>query len=382
MNRIRLRIVPQQPLLLGSESSGNYRLSYEYVPGSTVRGALASKELVQAGAHNTVCFPNAEGRSAPGPFHENYLQDDAPRFGYFWPVSSGAHWSAPAPVTTRCCKDCPDHPLFDTLLDEIRARLDDSYKIRFACPECKERTDRIGGVLAETGKGYTRPKVAKSLHVRVGLNRHTETASDGFLYTLEVVEPHDIAFVGEIRFPRADGKAFVNQVPDAVSLGGSRSRGCGRCRLEQQKSGQPSTPGERLERFQKALKGERIFSLTLRSPGLFRDGWGMTTGSLVVEELYRVQPQWRGKLTPLASFTRQGQVGGWSQAWGLPKPVVPATAQGSVFVFRYDDLENNQLSQGLEELEVRGVGERTREGFGEVSVCDEIHLKLDGGPKT
>jgi CRISPR-associated protein Csx10 len=68
--------------------------------------------------------------------------------------------------------------------------------------------------------------------------------------------------------------------------------------------------------------------------------------------------------------------GGWNVAWGLPKDVDVVVPMGSVFVFWTRHPEH--WDEALLDLERRGVGERTVEGFGQVRVCDAFHIEGQG----
>jgi len=70
-------------------------------------------------------------------------------------------------------------------------------------------------------------------------------------------------------------------------------------------------------------------------------------------------------------------VGGFSTAWGLPKPTHLGTAMGSVYVFRVDKSPDDaELLLWLESLEAQGVGMRTDEGLGEVLICHPFHKEV------
>lgn len=66
-------------------------------------------------------------------------------------------------------------------------------------------------------------------------------------------------------------------------------------------------------------------------------------------------------------------------AWGLPKPVVTAVAPGSVLVYRAPAQEKEAVLAFLQEVEERGLGERTAEGWGEAVACDPLRVRFDAG---
>ncbi|MEH2056981.1 MAG: RAMP superfamily CRISPR-associated protein [Nostoc sp.] len=113
------------------------------------------------------------------------------------------------------------------------------------------------------------------------------------------------------------------------------------------------------------------FTITLLSDMILRDEWGQyavippsaqheVSVPLIkeLEKILGVEPQ------PKRSFTSSTLVGGFNRKWGLPLPQVPALAAGSVFVFDKVSITPKQIQQ----LETYGIGERRVEGFGRVVV--------------
>ncbi|MBW4670063.1 MAG: hypothetical protein KME60_22285 [Cyanomargarita calcarea GSE-NOS-MK-12-04C] len=70
------------------------------------------------------------------------------------------------------------------------------------------------------------------------------------------------------------------------------------------------------------------------------------------------------KLNPQISYASSTLVGGFNRKWGLPLPQVPALAAGSIFVFDSVSITSEQIK----EIEAKGIGERRTEGFGRVAV--------------
>jgi CRISPR-associated protein Csx10 len=82
-------------------------------------------------------------------------------------------------------------------------------------------------------------------------------------------------------------------------------------------------------------------------------------------------------LEPVFWATQPTFVGGFSTAWGLPKPTYLAAATGSVYVFRVDKSPDDPtLLSWLESLEAQGVGQHTDEGLGEILICHPFHKEV------
>jgi CRISPR-associated protein Csx10 len=59
--------------------------------------------------------------------------------------------------------------------------------------------------------------------------------------------------------------------------------------------------------------------------------------------------------------------------WGLPKPLLPAIARGSVFTYSADRQDRDTVLAWLQQLEQNGVGERLQEGYGQIEVNSPFH---------
>jgi CRISPR-associated protein Csx10 len=119
-------------------------------------------------------------------------------------------------------------------------------------------------------------------------------------------------------------------------------------------------------------KEGRYFTLTLRSDAVLRTIEGLPT--MVFDE--KMLKQATGIEAELVrSYASYGYSGGWQSAWGLPKPAQVLSRCGSVYVYRAKSGLAPADYQALAELERRGIGELTPEGYGQVRVADAFHLK-------
>jgi CRISPR-associated protein Csx10 len=112
------------------------------------------------------------------------------------------------------------------------------------------------------------------------------------------------------------------------------------------------------------------FSVDLLAPSILRDPQGLPTLKLGLN----FNGHW---LEPVFWATQPTFVGGFSTAWGLPKPTYLAAATGSVYVFRVDKSPDDPtLLSWLESLEAQGVGQHTDEGLGEILICHPFHKEV------
>ena len=80
-----------------------------------------------------------------------------------------------------------------------------------------------------------------------------------------------------------------------------------------------------------------------------------------------------GKITLMNRVAEE--LTGWSEAWGMPKPILQAIGAGSVFTFRAPASKRGELIPILRRIHMEGIGERRAEGLGRVSICDPFHLE-------
>ena len=419
MPRFKVILEAQSPLLLSDIlPAGNVQSSRLFVAGSVLRGAIAKAILSPLGLWRHSGQP-IQSISVPEQFHTVFLKEPCARFGFLYPVREagnmlGDREAFPLPLTVYTCKTHKGfagqggHGVFDRLMEMLRQEAGGKTGGRVGCPECDERLDRMRGYgtrSREDGANtYAQVKIAPRSFVRVGLNRMTETAEERILYTLEALVPgtgregeeKPLSFVGYWVMSPDQWKALQELLKQhnlaqngtcLLRIGTARARGMGLVRLYlQDMSTELPAVEAKLDAFQpKDEKGEPLdrarlyFALTLRAPVLLYDSKGQPTTTITPELLKAYVSQVPGSLEFLskASVMEQEIWTGWSPAWGLPKPVTPAMAAGSVLAFRAPMEERNAVLAFLQEIEENGLGERLAEGWGEVVACDPFHIIFD-----
>ncbi|ACX52117.1 hypothetical protein Adeg_0982 [Ammonifex degensii KC4] len=357
----------------------------DYVPGSAWRGALAEM-LLSAG--------RSEAELAA------IFSSDA-RFGFLYPVPAEEGWEGfPLPLSARKCKvqgglGDGKHGASDWLLPNLRRYLDLRSEAPFECSVCRERLERYRGLAARSlrGEGYREIKIERCWLMRVGLDRRTETAAEGILYALDAATwPHFSGWwqgAEEEFLKLREALAACRPLVDGgwpVYLGTAKARGLGKALLRLDEGESPSLPPleARLNDFQRQLglgndHPYLYFSLTLRSPLLLPgDGgkpWGWDDAGVLTRYISTV-PSGLEYLQEVSAVEWETWEG-WSQAWGLPKPVVTAAVPGSVLVYQAPLAAKDEVLAFLQEIEERGLGEKTAEGWGEAVVCDPFHLHFD-----
>jgi CRISPR-associated protein Csx10 len=176
-------------------------------------------------------------------------------------------------------------------------------------------------------------------------------------------------FAAAILCDDTDAKDLKSLLTGEVTLGGSRSGGYGRVRFENAK--EETTWREVDGPLESDADGQLI--ITLLSDALVRDNNGQfvvdpaaVTAALEARLGVPLTPyQYPDETEPQKWAYLRGQtIGGFNRKWGLPLPQALAVQMGSVFV--YDSLSRDIAK--LRELEAQGVGERRAEGFGRVAI--------------
>ncbi|MBD2410386.1 hypothetical protein FACHB389_01415 [Nostoc calcicola FACHB-389] len=158
------------------------------------------------------------------------------------------------------------------------------------------------------------------------------------------------------------------KVSPNIWLGGSQSAGYGHTKIEDLKC-------ENFWHETGILANNRTenenFTVTLLSDLILRDEWGQyvvippsNTHKIPAPLTKELEKILNVELAHILSYATSNLVGGFNRKWGLPLPQVPVLAAGSVFVFEGIDITVEQIQQ----LENQGIGERRVEGFGRIAI--------------
>lgn len=377
-----------EPLTLlrigGIKPKNDYLTTLHYIPGSVLRGTLAEWLKVK-GKENAILS-----------------QVQRMRFGNLFPTDREADFVLPIPLTALECKlhggfkGEGGHGVRDSLLVAVAyrelERLGACFPIplAFRCKTCGGRMERVSGFCARTANGWRKSGVSLHLQTKVALSRIRHTAQEGMLYRVFGIRPEEgLVFSGRIWAEEDSDVELLKEAVTTLGIGAMTTRGFGRVRCDEKPNLYPPLL-ERLCRFNEILRkiwrdlvklAARVsssfpkepqgtyFSVDLLSPGIFLDTHGLPSlvPSLPVEE--------KKKAELVFHATQPAFAGGWSTAWGLPKPTELAAAPGSTYVFR-TEVSFEELASLLEEVENQGLGKRTPEGFGEIIVCHPLHEEV------
>ena len=401
MKQIQLGITALSPLAIGRQKPGGSVSEAEsYIPGSVIRGAIAGAILQQAERVQPQLKQQAiDLNQNGGDFQNLFLDDTAAIFCNAYPAAALDDAVEVLPETAVSSKAKPGFTtaggsgVFDTLIDRFCAQ-QCSYPYD---PHAADdgRPEPFGGFYAHTASGYRSLRASTRLLTRVGINRRRATAEEQILYSLEVLNEvqndHPAFYQGKILVPddRAQLLAdFINA--HQFRLGGAASRGLGRVELTATVVDRTSMLESRWQQFNQTLQNrwqqwgeifptapiDRLFfTLNLQADAILTEQWRRTTviSSEMLRQFTNVSTASLQFHTAYSSYDYRS---GWNAAWGLMKDVELVTNKGAVYLFSIARAEEQIWLEKLATLELKGVGNRTSEGFGQVQVCSPFHCVL------
>jgi len=408
VKKIELEIKALSPLAVGRQKpGGSVSEADDYIPGTVIRGAIASEILKRSGHQ----FSNLSENG--GDFQALFLDDEPAIFTNAYPIVIKIDneyfvqdYAKVLPSTTVSSKTEPGfqpdkNGVFDTLVDRFYA---DAYGLPYEpnCPTDGQRVDSPGiNFYSELNDEYYKHSVSKRLLTRVGINRKRATSEEDILYSIEVLNesestgknPKPVIYKSAIiiRDDLADFLwEFIQNPRSNFRLGGSSSRGLGKVKINAQKPIEFKPAVEnKIEKFNTKLQerwdkwkvfGNPIkelpnnltyFSLDLQSDAILTEKWRHTSviSEKMLKQLFGLE---YSSLKLEATYSSYDYRSGWNSAWGLMKDVELVTNKGAVYLF--STTQPDKWYPALAELELKGVGEKTCEGFGRIEVCNDFHF--------
>jgi CRISPR-associated protein Csx10 len=316
--------IARQGLAIGGPAEVGYdKTTLLYIPGSTLRGALASVWINEYG------IPEV-GHPRRDEFVGLFERDI--RYGPLF--QDGA---AVVPLSATWCK-YPSTPACREWSAD--AAFDGDVSV---CPHC--------GTGTETGKGEV-------TGVRMRRILRTELDGDGRPREGHLYARHELDSGAAYRGHLTGTHPWLQQAREVWLGGRTSTRGLATLEVVPDADGPPVPliPGPT------GADGALVVRLT--SPAIIVDDAGRPTLDPVPEVL-RILGLPESAVEGKRSWARPVRVGGWHAASGLPKPTELAMELGSVLMVRF----RKQPGQAaLQRLARDGVGLRRIEGFGSVQV--------------
>jgi CRISPR-associated protein Csx10 len=400
MHQIQLTIKALSPLAIGRQKpGGSVSEAQTYIPGSVIRGAIAHTMIQQLGQPE-----------AGDDFHQLFLDENPAIFQNAYPAIAKVRNQDRVlpgevrviPATAVSSKTQPgfksnsnNHGVFDTLIDYFCAEgYNHGYDPNH--PVDGGRIEPHSGFYSCIDTQYYQPSITTRLLTRVGINRRRATSEEQVLYSIQVLNEVE----GKTQQPATYKGAillenetlakellnFINTYP--IRLGGSASRGLGKVKITPKLSPITTNIDSRITQFneklaerwqmwtifgessQDLLNGRTYFTLDLQSDAILTENWQRTTviSPAMLRQFTGVEDSSLERHVAYSSYDYRS---GWNSAWGLMKDVELVTNKGAVYLFSTTQLD--KWLGALANLENRGVGERTAEGFGQVQICNEFH---------
>jgi len=348
MKAITLSLETQQPVLATSfQGDPNSDVSYSYIPGSMIRGAIIGRYMRQ---HNL-----SELDLTSKDVKRLFFDANSTRYLNAYLLSQEKQRTLPLPLSWFKDKDAElkeDSPI--VVYDFSIYKGDD--------PETPKSVGEYfwakkGGVV-----NLYKEKRRINIHNFRDRQKGRSTDNQGELFRYDALDAGQ-TFQSVILCE--DGDATTIQMllvtEPNIWLGGSQSAGYGHTKIIDLKIlndwDEIGIPAEDRE-------SDEILSITLLSDTLLRNECGQPIADPMlikqaVEEVLNISlPK------PSNIFAGSTLIGGFNRKWGLPLPQVPALAAGTVIVFEGVGINESQIKQ----LEAYGIGERREDGFGRIAV--------------
>ncbi|CAG1004542.1 hypothetical protein ANRL4_03455 [Anaerolineae bacterium] len=342
------RLTLRQPVLATAlDGDPNSAVSFPYLPGSVLRGAIIRKVITQYGPITT---DNEDSRRLFFDGRTRYLN------GYLVCQEKRAlptphSWRADKSPKTSLEHTCYDFAVHEDTSLNREVRVNESFWIRI------DGEIKLIEPLRQIAVHTQRARPEKAGGGDYGRARK----DSGAVYRYEALAKDQVFEAVILCEDKTDADVLEPLLIGDYFLGGSRSAGYGWSQI---------TLVGRDDHWRE-VEGQVTLasnlSITLLSHALVRDPYGQF--SINIEAVKRAVESRLGAGTAFTAveartFMRGTVIGGFNRTWGLPLPQTPAVGMGSVFVFDAPGVSIDQIKA----LESLGIGERRAEGFGRVAV--------------
>lgn len=342
MKALPIYLTLEEPLLAPAlNGDPNSAVSYPFIPGSLIRGALISKYTQ---SQPPVDLPLETG---------DRFFNGKTRFLNAYLIGPEQSRALPLPLSWQ--REKLEHPL--TSIYDLSTGAKPTQGRKLSQPFYARHKGQI--VLLDPVKQFN---VHTRREDRV-MGRATEDSGAVFRY--EALAPNQM-FVGTVLFD--DDQAAEDLFGDGrLFLGGSRSTAYGQVMVT---TGQALSDwreiGSQTGQVVDIPAGSR-FTLTLLSDLILQDERGQYSTRVMGKDLARWFDPVSAKLEVAIEqvFKAEGMVGGFNRKWGLPLTQLPVIQAGSVFVLQ---AKVEIPAQAINRLEAQGIGQRRVDGFGRVAI--------------
>lgn len=341
----------------------NSDVSYSYIPGSMIRGAIISRYL----RHHHLSELDLNDAKVKGLFF------DAAQTLYLNAYLLSQEGKRTFPVPRSWFKD-KDDKLPES--DETGSMKIYDRAVEYDLPDDDENDDNSKitpkGIEQNfcTVKGQSVVLYSEKRRINIHHSRNRKkgkgTKDEGQIFRYEAIDSEQ-KFKAIILCQNTDLLGTLQELlPESSNIwfGGSQSAGYGKTKIEKVEPLADNWCEVEIPANQR-VNNDRLI-VTLLSDTILRDDCGQTVADANL--IQSVIQQTIGEILPspesVIIYASSTLIGGFNRKWGLPLPQVPALLAGSVIVFEGISLNTDQIQQ----LEYDGIGERRNEGFGRVVV--------------
>lgn len=357
MKAVNFLLHTKQPILATSlQGDPNSDVSYPYIPGSMLRGALIGRYLKQ--------YPPTESDVLDNLDVIRLFFDGTTRYlnAYLWDQEQER---CSLPIPNCLCKSKGEEDP-DYISNIIYHHLDSPKQVHGFC------------VIDENNIRLHKVNRRINIHNKRDRKRGSGIEGSGAVFRYDAIDSEQTFQAMVLCDHDEDGDIIKSLLQrEDLWLGGSQSAGYGHVTVQLLEDDSWNEVGLDWEERSSQSK----LTVTLLSNVILRDDCGQPTTDPKV--LTKVISEELGiNLSYLDSYANVEVVGGFNRKWGLPLPQVPSITAGSVFVFEKPE---EILDESVHDVESQGIGERKIDGFGRISInwITEIdELQVDKNSKT
>jgi CRISPR-associated protein Csx10 len=375
MRVISYRITLLEPVLLTAlEGDPNESVSFNYIPGSVLRGAVIGKYM-RTKKLKTLDVGEETVR--------RLFFDGTTRFLNGYPLDRLEKRTLPVPLSWQQDKkavsiqtDDNPAPIYDFAIDEHPQGIDKPQGLK--APFCTLSEDRVRLVNPERQLSI---HTARNRRYGRAIRQSYDVAEEpsGAVYRYEALAAGQSFEALILCDCDEDAELLRPLLAGEVFLGGSRSAGYGRAKIHNVETKTAAEDWREVDgELVPEVDGKLI--VTFLSDVLLRDENGQFTADPGVVTA-ALEKKLGMKLKFQRAFTRSELIGGFNRKWGLPLPQVLAIKMGSVFVYQLSSGSSCDMAKLLE-LEAKGIGERRAEGFGRLAFNWHTEEMLEVEPKV
>lgn len=365
----------------GIRIADNFMESESFIRGSVLRAAFAGEILLEC--------PLADMPSKEGLLNYIELKDENGQclncenrgicqkfsdmsFSFAYPENS-----FPAPFTARVCKvEGTKHSIQDTIVQNGRLQCSD-------CESGLKRMESLKGFITKSAVRfdiYDKISIEKTLSTHTAINYDTHTAEDSKLYSVKAI-PKGKIFTAEID-DCDTGMLYEGKI---IYAGKYSSAGFGKMRIKSIKKAPEitdETVSDNINKFQTSLGSSASGKATILFLSDARLDIPSATDGMSDEEYINIwQKALFGTLDcPIQTekvFAETQLYSGYdtSRKWNCWRQNDPdfLILKGTSVLVNIVSGREAEAIQLLTELSNNGIGIKTKDGFGQIAVCHEIH---------